>query len=298
MEEHLAELKELGEVVVYTDTTKANYAERLAGADVAVIDCFLAPINKEFLSNVPDLKFFSINSTGFDNVDVAALKEVGVIASDVPEFSTNAVAEHAIGLMFAAVRKITQGDCEFRAGLRVVDPGTPEADRFMGFDLVGKTLGVVGLGNIGTRIAAIGNGIGMKVVGYNRTKKTIPNVKTVSLEQLMGRADVVVIAMAFSDETEGMISKELLAKMKTSAVLVNIARMGIVDEDALIQALNSEAIAGAGIDVGGDKYTQVKNAVLTPHIAYNIREASENMGRIIVENIKAYAAGQPVNVIQ
>ena len=294
---HISELKALGEVEIYNDTNKENYVERLKDAEIAVIDCFLTPVNQELLSNAPKLKFFSINSTGFDNVDVEAVKNAGVIASNVPGFSTGSVAELAIGLMFAAVRKIAQGDREFRSGLHEVDPGTPEAERYMGFNLEGKTLGVVGLGSIGTRIAEIGNGIGMNVIGYNRTPKDIANVKPVSLDELMEQADVVVIALSLNEETSGIITKELIASMKKSAVFVSIAGMEIVDQDALIDALNSESIEGAGIDTGSERYADVKNIVLTPHIGYDTRESHENMGRIILENIKGFVNGSPVNTI-
>lgn len=295
---HLAALREIGEVVTHTDTNNDNYAERLKDTDIAVIDCYITPITKEFLSKVPNLKFFSINSTGYDNVDVDAVRNAHIAASNVPGFSTEAVAEMAIGLMFAAVRKIAEGDREFRNGLAAVDPGTLEAQKYMGFNLYGKTLGVVGLGNIGTRVAEIGKGIGMNVIGYNRTAKNIPDVEMVPLDNLVARSDVAVICLALTAGTAGLISRDKIAKMKKASVLVSIAGMGIVDQNALIEALNSNSIAAAGIDTGNELMFKAKNTVLTPHIGYNTRESHENMGRIIVENIKAFAAGKPVNTIE
>lgn len=294
-ETHRKALQELGEVEIYSDTNNENYAERLKDADIAVIDCFLTPVTKEFLANTPSLKFFTINSTGYDNVDEEAVKNANVVASNVPGFSTVSVAEHAIGLMFAAVRKIPQGDREFRDGLIAVDPGTPEAGRYMGFDLRGKTLGVVGLGNIGTRVAEIGKGIGMKIMGYNRTPKNISGVQMVTLDELMAQADVIINCLALKRETAGFISKELIAKMKKSAVFISIANMGTVDTVALIEALNGESIAGAGIDTADASFIGVKNTVLTPQIGYNTRESHENMGRIILENIRGYVTGNPLN---
>lgn len=294
---HLAALRELGEVEVYTNTSNDNYAERLKDADVAVIDCFLTPITKEFLANLPNLKFFTINSTGYDNVDIEAVKNADVIASNVPGFSTESVAELATGLMFAAVRKIAEGDREFRDGLYEVDPGTPEAGKYMGFNLQGKTLGVIGLGNIGARVAEIGKGIGMNVIGYNRTPKNIPNVEMVSLDDLMTRSDVVITCLALTKETTGLISRDKIERMKKTSVFVSIAGMGIIDQDALIEALNSGSIAAAGIDTGKEPMLKAKNTVLTPHIGYNTHESQENMGRIILENIRAFVAGKPVHLI-
>ncbi|MBI1856972.1 hypothetical protein HY003_02295 [Candidatus Saccharibacteria bacterium] len=293
----IQELKQLGEVAVYNDTNNDNYAERVKDAEIAVLDCFLTPVTSELLAKTPDLKFFSINSTGFDKVDVEATKNAGVIASNVPHFSTNSVAEMAIGLMFAANRKIALGDKEFRNGLIAVDPGTPEQTRYSGFDLIGKTLGVVGLGDIGSRIAEIGNGIGMSVIAYNRTEKDLPNVKQVSLQELFEKADVVVLALALNDQTKGIITKELIENMKKSAIFVSIAGLGLIDQDALKNVLNNDLIAGTGIDTASQDWAEVKNAVLTPHNGYNTRESDENMGRIITENIKAYIDGKPINRI-
>ncbi|MBP7767091.1 hypothetical protein KA068_01035 [Candidatus Saccharibacteria bacterium] len=296
-ENQVQELKQLGEVDVYKDTNNDNYAERVASAEIAVLDCFLTPITSELLAKTPDLKFFSINSTGFDKVDVVATKNAGVVASNVPHFSTNSVAEMAIGLMFAANRKIALGDKEFRNGLIAVDPGTPEQARFSGFDLTGKTIGVIGLGDIGSRIAEIGNGIGMSVIAYNRTDKNLPNVKQVSLTELFESSDVVVLALALNDQTKGIITKELIESMKKSAIFVSIAGLDLTDQDALKNALNNGLIAGAGIDTASQDWTEGKNTVLTPHNGYNTRESDENMGRIITENIKAYIDGKPINQI-
>lgn len=246
-ESQLQELKQLGEVVVYNDTNNDNYAERLKDADIAVIDCYLTPVTRESLARTPNLKFFSVNSTGFDGIDVAAVKESGVVGSNVPGFSTNAVAEMAIGLMFAANRKIALGDKEFRNGLVAIDPGTPEQARFSGFDLIGKTLGVIGLGDIGSRIAEIGNGIGLNVIAYNRTDKNLPNVKQVSLTELFAQADVVILALALNDQTKGIITKDLIGCMKKSAIFVSIASLDLIDQDALKSSLNNDFIAGGGL---------------------------------------------------
>ena len=294
---HIDQLKKHGEVEVFTDTNNENYAERLKCADVAVIDCFLTPITKELLSNVPNLKYFTINSTGYDNVDVSAVKEANVVASHVPTFSTGSVAELAIGLMFATVRKITVGDKDFKDGFYETDPGTPEMEKYQGFNLEGKILGVVGLGNIGIRIAEIGKGIGMNVIAYNRSEKNVPDVKVVSLEELMKESDVVITALALTKETEGIISKGLIRMMKKTAYVVSIAGMTLFDQEALKEALNDGVITGAGLDTAGESYVEVKNTVLTPHIGYDSEESIENMANIIVENVEAYISGNAINTI-
>lgn len=296
-ETHIETLRNMSDVEVYTDTNQSNYKERLQNADIAVIDCFLTPVTKEFLSNTPSLKYFSINSTGYDKVDVGAVKDAQIVASNVPEFSTGSVAELAIGLMFTVVRKIVQCDKKFRSGLYAVDPGTQESDRYIGFNLEGKTLGVVGLGKIGERVAQIGKGIGMNVVAYNRNPKDISGIQNLPLEEIVQRADILIVCLALNKDTTGLITKDLISKMRKSAIFVSIASMKIVDQDALIDALNNELISGAGIDTGSDKFLNVKNTVLTPHIGYNTHESNENMGRIILENIEAYIANKPINII-
>lgn len=296
-EVHLEQLRALGTVEVYKDTNNDNYAERAGDADIAVLDCFLTPVTKELLERSPQLKFFSINSTGFDKVDTEAVRIAGISASNVPGFATDSVAEFAIGLMFAAARKIPGGDARFRAGLHAVDPGTPEGDEFMGFNLKGKTMGVVGLGKIGTRVAEIGKGIGMNVIVYDRTPKALEGVETVTLPELMEKADVVILCLALNTETTGIISRELIERMKKTTLFISIASSKLTDEETLLEALNSGKIAGAGLDHPNVLFKEAKNTVLAPMLGYNTHESAENMGRIIVGNIQAYISGNPENII-
>ncbi len=296
-EKHIQELKQLGEVEVFDNTNSDNCAERLKGADIAVIDCFLTPVTRELLIKSPSLKFFSINSTGFDKVDVEAVRDAGVLFSNVPGFSTESVAELAIGLMFAVNRKITLADKDFRNGLYEVDPNTQESKKYQNFNLRGRMMGVVGLGAIGTRIAELGNGIGMNVIGYNRTNKNLPSVKQVSLNELIPESDVIILSLALNAQTKGIITKEHIESMKKSAIFVNISRHDLVDNQTRKNSLNNNMIAGAGLDVVDKDFLEVKNTVITPHIGWLSHDSYENMGRIISENIKAFVNGDPINQV-
>ena len=158
-------------------------------------------------------------------------------------------------------------------------------------------LGVVGLGNIGARVAEISGSVGMQVIGYNRTPKVLPNVKMMTLDELLGKADVICICLALTDETKGLISKEKIKIMKRGAVLISIASMEIVDVEALKEALDNGALAGAGLDTAGSSMFTTKNTILTPHMAWNTRESNENMGKIIMENVQGFIAGKPINTI-
>ena len=294
---HIATLRTLGEVTKYADTTNETIAKRLHDADIAVIDCILTPVTAELLTQCPKLRYFSLNTIGYDGVDVDAVKNAGVVASNVPGFCDRAVAELALGLMLSVNRKICQGNVDVRNELTAVDPGTPEAVRYEGFNLKGKTLGIIGLGNIGTQMAELGNGVGMRVIGYNRTAKQVPNVELVLLADVMARSDVIVLCLALNEQTKGIINSDLIAGMKPTAVFINIARADLVDHGALAQALNDGSIGGAGIDAGSEHYVGVKNTVLTPHIGHDTAESNDNLGQTIVDNIAAFVAGSPINWI-
>jgi phosphoglycerate dehydrogenase-like enzyme len=296
-ESHLEKLRPLGQVEVYNDTNLENFSDRMKDAEIAMIDCFVTPVTADLLAKAPQLKFFTLNSTGYDQVSVSAVQERGILAANVPGFSTTSVAELAIGLIFAVARKIPAGDSAFRQGLHAADPGTPAAEQFMGFNLEGKTLGVIGLGNIGLKVAQKTLGLGLQVVAYNRSEKQVPNVKLTSLEELMSDSDIVVNCLALNAETTGVLNSTLLQRMKNTAIFISIAGMEIVDQDALLQALQTRAIAGAGLDTADARFSTAPNTVLTPHIGYNTKESQENMGRLVVENIEAYIQGKPVNII-
>src|SRR3989338_1534555 len=164
-ESHLNALRALGDLAIHENTdTEEKAIERLKGIEIAIADCYIAPINKKVLESTDALKLLAINSTGYDLVDVAAAKAKGIQVANVPGFSTEAVAEHATALMLAVSRKIPAGDTGMRQAPFQIDPASQEHHKYLGFDLAGKTLGVVGLGSIGRRVAQIGQGFGIKVL--------------------------------------------------------------------------------------------------------------------------------------
>ena len=300
---HLDALRALGDLAIHENTdTEEKAIERLKGIEIAIADCYIAPINKKVLESTDALKLLAINSTGYDLVDVAAAKAKGIQVANVPGFSTEAVAEHATALMLAVSRKIPAGDTGMRQAPFQIDPASQEHHKYLGFDLAGKTLGVVGLGSIGRRVAKIGQGFGMKVLAFNRSQKNIEGVKQVSLDELLGESDIVSLHLPFSPDTENIITAERLQLMKPTAILINTARGKCVDESALISALQSHQIAGAGLDTIIDwsafnPLLKLDNVVLSPHSAFFTEEALENCANIIVENIKAFVEGKAVNIV-
>ncbi len=301
--EHVGRLRKLGEVVEHQSTNnEADAISRLQGAEVAIADCWDVPLNKEVFESSPSLKYVSLNSTGYNQVDLIAAKEHGVSIANVPGFSTDGVAEQAIGLMFATLRHIPMSDREMRKKPFQIDPANRTQDIYLGANIHEKTLGIIGLGQIGMRVAEMGKGLGMKVIAYNRTQKHIEGVEMVDLDTVLKTSDVISLNAAFVEEMRNLIDKSAIEKMKPSAILVNTARGDFVDEGALAKALSEKRIAGYGTDVLADWTTDnpllaLDNVTLTPHSGFFTVESLKNMADSIVANVESYAAGKPQNIV-
>ncbi len=256
----------------------------LAGYQIALDDHSYMPT--ELVAQCPALKhvvFLGTGAASYMNVD--ELKSRGVSVHTIKGYGDTAVAEHTIALMFAAARDVARMDREVRAGT-----WTPQE----GVQLFGKTLGVIGLGGIGSEVARIGRGIGMHVIGWNRTRRA--GVPLVELDTLLARADVVSINLVLNDETRGFLGKERIARMKPGAILVNTARGALVDEAALIEALNSGHIRHAGLDVfqaeplkADHPLAKLANVTLTSHAAFRTLEASMTLLRRAIDIVKKIA---------
>ncbi|HVX58196.1 MAG TPA: NAD(P)-dependent oxidoreductase [Candidatus Saccharimonadales bacterium] len=302
-DKQIESLKKYGEVEVYAQTeTEDELISRLKGAEVAVADCWDAPLSRRVFENSPSLKYMSINSTGYDLADVKAARDNDISVANVPGFSTDAVAEMTFGLMLATIRHIPIADEAMRQGPFQVDSANREYDIYLGQNLRGMTLGIIGLGRIGMRVAEIANGFGMKVIAYNRTKKETPGVEIVGLEDIYRRADVISLHTAYDESLVGLIDKEAFGLMKPTTVIVNTGRAAVINEDDFYEALTTGKIAGAGLDLINDwsaknKLLKLDNVVFTPHSAFFTAESLQNMTRLIVENLESYFKGSPQNII-
>ncbi len=253
----------------------------LAGYDIALDDHSTMPT--ELVARCKALKhivFLGTGAASYMNVD--ELKARGVSVHTIKGYGDTAVAEHAIALMVAAARDIARMDREVRAGT-----WTPQE----GVQLLGKTLGVIGLGGIGREVARIGKGIGMEVIGWNRTRRA--GVPLADLDTLLARSDVVSINLTLNDETRGFLSPERIARMKPGAILVNTARGALVDEAALIAALQSGHIRHAGLDVfhaeplkPDHPLAKMPNVTLTSHAGFRTLEASMTLLRRAIDIVK------------
>jgi glycerate dehydrogenase len=304
-DKHINRLKQLGEVVVYSKTdTEELLVERLKDVDVAIADCFEAPLNNpDTYSKIPTVKFITINSTGYDFVDVKAAKANNILIATVPGFSTEGTAEHNIALLLAAVRHIPMGDKAMRAAPFQIDPANKEHFKYLGVDIRGKVLGIVGLGQIGTRLAEIGMALGMKVLANNRSPKTMDGVEIVSIEDLLKRSDFVALNHSIPGDSREFMDEAKINLMKKTAFLINTAGIGVVNDEALANALSEKRIAGAGMDLIG-KWTpdnpllKLDNVVLTPHVGWFTEESLDNMADIVTGNIESFVSGNPVNVVE
>lgn len=298
----------------------ARAAAREGGADI--VSTFIhSSLDRPSLENLPQLKFIATRSTGYDHIDLAACRERGIQISNVPSYGENTVAEHTFALMLALSRNI------HKAFVHTVARDIPFKE-LRGFDLAGKTLGVIGAGRIGLHAIKIAKGFGMNVVAYDVRREAllaeVLNFRYVSLDELLSVSDIISLHCPYNRETHHLLNLANIGKIKRGALLVNTARGGLVDPGALTRALDEGILSGAALDVlegeellkderqileqplAQDKLRTLllnhsllnrDNVVITPHIAFNSREAVERILSTTIENIRAYLAGSPVNLV-
>ena len=263
--------------------TSEDLPRLLAGYDIAIDDHSYMPT--PLVAQCPQLKHIVFLGTGpASYMNVNELQYHGITVHIIKGYGDTAVAEHSIALMWAASRDIARMDREVRAGT-----WTPHE----GVQLLGKTLGVIGLGGIGREVARIAKGIGMEVIAYNRTPRPDAGVPQISIDTLLERADVVSLNLTLNDETRGFLNKERIARMKPGALLVNTARGALVDEVALTAALDSGHIRHAGLDVFHNEplkpdhpLAKLPNVTLTAHAAFRTLEASMTLLRRAIDIVK------------
>lgn len=272
-----------------------NLIARIREAEIVVNIRSSSKFSREVFEACPKLRLLSLWGTGTDNVDLEAAAARGVTVTNTPSVSAPAIAEHCLALMLAVARRIVSLDAEVRRG------AWPK-----GFvtQLHGKTLGVIGLGAIGSRFARLGQTLGMRVIAWSFHPKPELPFEMVPLERLYRESDVVSLHLRLSPATERMIGRNEFAMMKPGAIFLNTARGPIVDEEALVEALASGHLGGAGLDVfaveplpAGHPLTRLENVVLTPHSAGVTRETLEAGLSLALENVENFLAGTPTHVV-
>jgi phosphoglycerate dehydrogenase-like enzyme len=294
-------LRKLGPVDFYDGPPpdRATLIERLRPAEAVVLD--YSEMDAEVLGACERLRFISFLGIGYNScVDVAAATRRGVTVAYTPDYGATSVAEHALAMILALTRHIGPAFVSAREGRW--EPG-----RFQGMELHGKTLGIVGLGPIGMEMARLGAGLGMRLLGWTRRpapERARHGLTLVSLEELFATADVVTLHVSLTPESQGLISRALLERMKPGAWFVNTARARVVDNVALVELLRSGRLRGAAVDVyeteplpADDVFRTLPNVLITPHIGYNTREAASNMLRIAIATVEAFARGERLHVV-
>lgn len=294
-------------------------------ADIEILSNFIGyPVTAETLKEFPKLKYVTTRSTGYDHIDLKACAERGVLVSNVPTYGENTVAEFAFALILALSRKI------FPAVKRVREQGLFVTDGLQGFDLLNKTIGVVGAGHIGMHIIKMANGFGMKVLAYDPYPKAELAAQNgfeyASLEDLLKQSDIITLHVPYMPATHHLISAHNIGLCKKGSIIINTARGGLIETSALISALKSGQIAGAGLDVleeegfvkdevhmlalGHPNEEQLKtiladhelmymdNVLITPHNAFNTKEALMRILDTTIMNIEAFSKGTPVNLVK
>ncbi len=284
----------------------AAYLERLGDATGVVLGWDL-PV--EVMRRAPKLEVVSFLGTGAANfVDLAEAVRLGITVCTTPGYGDNAVAEHALALLLALARRVPRLDRGLRQAGRRAGQRAEWGQSQPGFELRGKTLGLVGLGGIGARMAALARALGMAVTAWTRNpspeRARRHGVTFLSLDDLLATADVISLHLPLTPETEGLLGPEELDRMKPDAVLVNTARAELVDQAALVERLRDGRIAAAGLDVFWNEplsadhpLLELDNVVLTPHVAFNTPEAIAAMMDIAIDNLARYFEGSPINVV-
>lgn len=308
------------EMVFYPEALDAENADKVRDFESVSVFVF-SKLDEATLSKLPNLKFITTRSTGFDHIDLSECEKRNIPISNVPFYGDNTVAEHAFALLLTLVRKMHR--------VRMTEHKTFAMEGLKGMDLNGKTFGVVGAGRIGLYAAKFARGFGMDVLAYdiifNDFAREVLGYKYVSLEELLKNSDVISIHAPYNKYTHHMINKDNIRLIKRGAILINTSRGGLIDTDALKMALDEGIISAAGLDVleGEDliieeqrpapetmsdeqkrivernlSIVERENVVFTPHVAFNTQEAAQRILDTTLSNIKAYLKGRPENVVK
>ena len=285
---------------VYERTSPEEVIERIGNSDAVFLNKI--QITKEIFDACPNLKYIGVLATGYNVIDLDAARAHGVTVTNIPAYSTESVAQHVFSFILYFTNQVAQHSASVMAGDWV------KCRDFCFWngslrELNGKTLGIFGYGNIGKKVAEIAKAFGMNVICCTRTpKEGMP--EQVSFEELLKRSDFLTLHAPLTEQTKNIINKESLSLMKKSAYLINTARGGFVVEQDLADCLNSDGIAGYAADVllnepmnADCPLLKAKNCVITPHIAWAPRETRKRLQGIAEENLKAWIAGNPINVV-
>lgn len=298
------ELKKLGDLTVYDRTAHSETIERSAGSEILITNKTI--IDRGIIEKLPDLRYIGVLATGYNVVDITAAREKGITVTNIPSYSTASVAQMVFSLLLAITNGVEHFTADNRAGRWSRNADFCYWDSPL-MELAGKTFGIVGFGNIGSKVAGIALALGMKVMAQtSKSQEELPTgiEKATGLEHLLKECDVLSLHCPLTESTKHIINATTLAMMKPSAILINTGRGPLVDEIALAAALNSGALRGAGVDVLSCEPPSIDNPLLyarncytTPHIGWATTEARQRLMDIAVANVANFLNGTPTNVV-
>jgi len=287
-----------------TDYKPETVVEAIGDAEVVFTN--KVPLPKQVLEQVPNLKYIGVLATGFNVVDIETAKKLNIVVTNVPSYSTKAVAQFTMGLLLEMCHHIGDHnqavqDGEWTKSLDFSFWNTPL------IELAGKTFGIIGFGRIGQATSKIAQAFGLKVLAYNRSKDLSLESEIfqyVELEALFKESDIISLHIPLSESTAGIINKQNIAKMKDGVMIINTSRGGLVIEEDLKEALDSGKVSWAAVDVvsaepikANNPLLSAKNCIITPHIAWAPKESRTRLMQVVVDNLKAFKNGKPVNVV-
>lgn len=297
-------LKKLGDLTVYDRTAPSETIKRSADAEIILTNKTI--IDRDVIEKLPTLKYIGVLATGYNVVDTEAARENGIIVTNIPSYSTASVAQMVFSLLLAITNNVEHYTADNRAGRWSRNADFCYWDTPL-TELAGKTFGIVGFGNIGSKVTGIALAFGMKVMALSsKTAEALPTgvEKAENLDHLLSESDVVSLHCPLTDSTKHLINASTLAKMKPTAILINTGRGPLVDEQALADALNRGSLRGAGVDVLSCEPPKIDNPLLyarncytTPHLGWATVEARQRLMDIAVANVANFLEGTPVNVI-
>lgn len=279
---------------------RAEFLERMEAAELVINVRAYSRFDAEVLAHAPNLRLISVVGTGVDNIDLEAARSRGITVCNTPGVASEAVAELALGLLLDVARQISRTGRELAAG---------RWQHHVGLELRGRTLGLVGLGSIGRHLARLAQGLGMHVIAWNRSTGPLTEmagvVEPVTFDQVFRNSHVVSVHLRSTPETAGMVDRRSLELLRRGAIVINTARAAVVDYRALADLLRSGRLGGAGLDVHPQEplsaeanlFAGIENAVLTPHIGSVTEDANRRSAAAAVDNVLAFLAGSPTNVV-
>lgn len=297
-------LNSLGELTVYDRTAESQIVERAADAEIVLTN--KTPLSAQMIQQLPKLRYIGVLATGYNIVDTQTAKENGIIVTNVPAYSSHSVAQLVFALLLEFCHRVQQHSDSVLNGdwSGSIDFSYSRSTLV---ELSGQTMGLIGLGQIGKQTALIAQAMGMKVIATGSGRNVpqpVEGIEWVQLDELLQRSDVISLHCPLTPATNQLIDAKRIAQMKPTAILINTARGGLLNEEDVAHALNEGRLAGAGLDVltvepprPDNPLLHAKNVIITPHIAWATKEARARLMDTAIGNVHAYVDGRPVNVV-